>query len=62
LKIENYWLTRSGAMDDSQWPFFQFSIFNFSIFNVIVMDYQAIIDEYYPEDDELRGLLLKHSR
>ena len=49
-------------MDDSQWPFFQFSIFNSSIFNVIVMDYQAIIDEYYPEDDELRGLLLKHSR
>ena len=27
------------------------------------MDYQAIIDKYYPEsDDELRQLLLKHSR
>ena len=26
------------------------------------MDYQAIIDNYYPEDDELRRLLLKHSR
>ena len=26
------------------------------------MDYQAIIDKYYPEDDELRRLLLKHSR
>ena len=49
-------------MDDSQWPFFFFFFFNSSIFNVIVMDYQAIIDEYYPEDDELRGLLLKHSR
>ena len=26
------------------------------------MDYQAIIDKYYPEDDELKRLLLKHSR
>ena len=26
------------------------------------MDYQAIIDKYYPDDDELRRLLLKHSR
>jgi uncharacterized protein len=26
------------------------------------MDYQAIIDKYYPEDDDLRRLLLKHSR
>ena len=27
-----------------------------------MMDYQAIIDKYYPEDDELKRLLLKHSR
>ena len=26
------------------------------------MDYQAIIDKYYPEEDALRCLLLKHSR
>ena len=26
------------------------------------MDYQAIIDKYYPEGDALRSLLLKHSR
>ena len=26
------------------------------------MDYQAIIDRYYPEDNELRRLLMKHSR
>lgn len=26
------------------------------------MDYQSIIDKYYPEDDPLRRLLLKHSR
>lgn len=26
------------------------------------MDYQAIIDKYYPNDDDLRRLLLKHSR
>ena len=26
------------------------------------MNYQAIIDKYYPEDDDLRRLLLKHSR
>ena len=26
------------------------------------MNYQAIIDKYYPEDTELRRLLLKHSR
>lgn len=26
------------------------------------MDYQAIIDKYYPEDDDLRRLLIKHSR
>ena len=26
------------------------------------MDYQAIIDKYYPADDELRRVLLKHSR
>ena len=26
------------------------------------MNYQAIIDQYYPEDDDLRRLLLKHSR
>ena len=26
------------------------------------MDYKAIIEEYYPTDDELRRLLLKHSR
>lgn len=26
------------------------------------MNYQAIIDKYYPEDDQLRQLLLKHSR
>ena len=26
------------------------------------MDYQSIIDKYYPEDDELRRLLLTHSR
>ena len=26
------------------------------------MDYQAIIDKYYPVDDDLRRLLMKHSR
>ena len=26
------------------------------------MDYQAIIDRYYPSDDDLRQLLMKHSR
>ena len=26
------------------------------------MDYQAIIDKYYPADDDLRRLLLRHSR
>ena len=26
------------------------------------MNYQDIIDHYYPEDDALRHLLLKHSR
>lgn len=26
------------------------------------MDYQKIIDKYYPDDDELRRLLLRHSR
>jgi len=26
------------------------------------MDYQAIINKYYPEDDDLRRLLIKHSR
>ena len=26
------------------------------------MDYLSIINKYYPEDDELRGLLIKHSR
>lgn len=26
------------------------------------MDYQAVIDKYYPDDDNLRRLLLKHSR
>ena len=26
------------------------------------MDYQAIIDKYYPQDDVLRRLLIKHSR
>ena len=26
------------------------------------MDYQAIIDKYYPADDELRRVLLLHSR
>ena len=26
------------------------------------MDYQAIIDKYYPDDGDLRRLLLKHSR
>ena len=26
------------------------------------MDYQALIDKYYPEDDDLKRLLLKHSR
>ncbi|MBR1548939.1 MAG: HD domain-containing protein [Prevotella sp.] len=26
------------------------------------MDYQAIIDKYYPEDNQLRQLLIKHSR
>ena len=26
------------------------------------MDYQVIIDRYYPEDDDLRRLLMKHSR
>jgi len=26
------------------------------------MDYQSILDKYYPEDDDLRQLLLKHSR
>ena len=27
-----------------------------------IMDYQKIIDQYYPEEDELRQLLIKHSR
>lgn len=26
------------------------------------MDYQAIIDKYYPEDNELRNILMTHSR
>ena len=26
------------------------------------MDYQAILDKYYPDDNDLRRLLLKHSR
>ena len=26
------------------------------------MDYQAVIDKYYPADDELRRVLLRHSR
>jgi len=26
------------------------------------MDYQHIIDKYYPEDNRLRGLLMRHSR
>ena len=26
------------------------------------MDFQALIDRYYPDDDELRRLLLRHSR
>lgn len=26
------------------------------------MDYQSIIDKYYPEDNELRRLLIRHSR
>ena len=26
------------------------------------MDYLSIINKYYPKDDELRGLLMKHSR
>lgn len=26
------------------------------------MDYQELIDKYYPDDDELRRLLLRHSR
>ena len=28
----------------------------------MVMDYQTIIDKYYPTDNELRRLLIKHSR
>ena len=28
----------------------------------MVMDYQAIIDKYYPADDALRRVLLQHSR
>ena len=28
----------------------------------MVMDYQAISDKYYPADDELRRVLLQHSR
>lgn len=27
-----------------------------------MMDYQKIIDKYYPEDDDLRRLLMRHSR
>lgn len=26
------------------------------------MDYQSIIDKYYPDDNRLRGLLMRHSR
>ena len=26
------------------------------------MDYQSLLDKYYPQDDALRRLLLKHSR
>ena len=27
-----------------------------------MMDYQAIIDKYYPEDNELRYILITHSQ
>ena len=30
--------------------------------NSFYMDYQKIIDKYYPADDELRHILLVHSR
>ena len=26
------------------------------------MDYKILIDKYYPEDDDLKALLMKHSR
>ena len=33
-----------------------------STFNIITMNYQAIIDKYYPEDNELRHILITHSQ
>mgnify|MGYP002672371168 FL=1 len=33
-----------------------------STFNIKTMDYQAIIDKYYPEDNELRHILITHSQ
>ena len=37
-------------------------IIQHSTFNIITMDYQAIIDKYYPEDNELRHILITHSQ
>ena len=33
-----------------------------NIFCISIMDYQAIIDKYYPEDNEQKRILVKHSR
>ena len=33
-----------------------------STFNIMKMNYQAIIDKYYPEDNELRHILITHSQ
>ena len=33
-----------------------------STFNIKTMNYQAIIDKYYPEDNELRHILITHSQ
>ena len=33
-----------------------------NIFRISIMDYQAIIDKYYPEDNEQKRILVKHSR
>ena len=45
-------------------PIIQYSTFNIqhSTFNIKTMNYQAIIDKYYPEDNELRHILITHSQ
>ncbi len=38
------------------------SVGNHGFFVILNMDYQSIINKYYPEDNELRHILLVHSR